>query len=492
MSKRTWHEAAVVGIAVAVALLGFFFGERLAYFGQLGDEKLYYFIARDFDQAVFGKHLNDYYVQRILPSGIVHYTLQILGRPADVFNVLIVYGICNCLLLTLTAWLWCATARELKLSVSGLWLGFIALFGNFAVLKYIPYIQVTTDAYAYALGMAMMYFYLKDWMWAIAGTTLIGAFVWPAVIYIGGVLILFGRDSGPAEGVAQAASKRAPFFLPEIIAGGIAAGAIWEFAQILFRIRIGNLFAQGIFSTGANHPLENVIYVSMAITLVYIFITVRVFLNDARFFDVEYYRRKASLLRIMVAGSVYVGIKAVIGHWAGLKNSFPADYLVFNMLAASIIQPGNFLVAHVVYFGPAVLFFFFFGRAFADAVRSYGIGFTLAMVLVAAQSIHGESRTLMNFYPLAVAILIKAANDRPWPAWQVIFVGVLSVLCSKVWLRIHPAPWGKDPFAFPNQFYFMNFGPHMSHAMYALQGMAVLAAGLILYFTIVRTTRRAG
>jgi len=65
------------------------------------------------------------------------------------------------ILLTLLAYVWCLIARELDIGMRGKWLGFVALFVNFAVLKQAGYYPVLTDVPAYALGALTLLFYLK-------------------------------------------------------------------------------------------------------------------------------------------------------------------------------------------------------------------------------------------------------------------------------------------------------------------------------------------
>ena len=60
-------------------------------------------------------------------------------------NILTAFGLYAVALVTFMAWCWCGIARELAISTAGKWLGFVGLFGNYIVLKYLFYLPASTD-----------------------------------------------------------------------------------------------------------------------------------------------------------------------------------------------------------------------------------------------------------------------------------------------------------------------------------------------------------
>ncbi len=86
-------------------------------------------------------------------------------------------------------------AEELDLHQSGLWFGFVGIFVNFAFFKYAWYYPVLTDVSAAALSLAMLLFYLRRRQLPLVIVTLMGAYTWPTLIYIGLFLLMFPRES---------------------------------------------------------------------------------------------------------------------------------------------------------------------------------------------------------------------------------------------------------------------------------------------------------
>src|SRR6185437_9196322 len=109
--------------------------ERLPVGGGFGWDGLNYGAwARDFNKSIFVEKVNDYYVQRIAPSAIVHFGTKQLLRPfyshhriqeilAENKNIILAFGIYNLVLLVLSVWLWGGIADHLALSELGKWFG---------------------------------------------------------------------------------------------------------------------------------------------------------------------------------------------------------------------------------------------------------------------------------------------------------------------------------------------------------------------------------
>ena len=111
--------------ALLVALLGFFGGERVPVNGGLGwDGVIYARWASDFHEEIFVRRVDTYYIQRILPAAVVHYSLRALAISLTDRHVMTAFGILSVLLLTLMGSLWARIVEELQISRAGTWLGF--------------------------------------------------------------------------------------------------------------------------------------------------------------------------------------------------------------------------------------------------------------------------------------------------------------------------------------------------------------------------------
>jgi hypothetical protein len=470
LTKSVFESSwAVIFVVISTALFGFFWGERCQMFGKLGDEVLYYLLAKDFTAVISAYGLSDYHIQRVLPSLVVYYLGKIFQIDPSVENVVTLFGIVHVVLMVVAGWVWCLVAKELNLSSKGRWLGVAALFLNFPILKYIPYIQVTTDFYAYAAGLLLVYFYLRQSLLGMVLVTLAGIFFWPTVIYAGIFLILFPRDKR-----VFSSSSPAPVFFPAMIAAVSVLLVFWTLPGILNDLAAKNFQPYRFFSSGATKPFMPLIYLSAVISMAWFFTVVYSFTNNRKFFDWRYVFSQFHWQRIVTAGSIFFASHWIIQSLARTKNYYPAHEFLKGIIVLSVIQPATFFVCHVLYFGPVLIFLFFLWKPFCRVVQEHGVGLVLCLLMTGLLSLHNESRLLMNFYPIAVPFLVKCLDELPWSWSEVAFIFILSFLFSKIWLPIHSPDWNS---LFPGQLeqlYYMNFGPWMSHMMYAVQGMVVL------------------
>src|SRR5579862_9541368 len=149
-ANKSWawlfKDRVLILAALILALACFWLGERVAVNGGLGwDGVIYAGWAKDFHEEVFVKRVDPYYIQRILPAAVVHYSLRGLQVARTPENILAAFGLLNVALITLIAWLWCRIARELAISPAGRWLGFVGFFVNYIILKHTFFCPVTTD-----------------------------------------------------------------------------------------------------------------------------------------------------------------------------------------------------------------------------------------------------------------------------------------------------------------------------------------------------------
>ncbi len=463
--------------ALLIVLYGFFWGQRMDNFGSLGDEQIYTLMTLKFPEIIHIYGLNDYRVQRIIPSAAAYYAMKLFHAPLEVENVITTFGIFNIILSVGIAVLWCLIAKELKLSVRGRWLGFLAIFVNFHILKYIPYVQVMTDIFAYFITFGMIYFYLRNnwlflWLFLV-----IGCFIWPTVLYTGLCLLLFRCDDNHDDKVSST-----PFGLNYIIAALVAGFVGWQFWTILKMYQIGRVFEMGIFAMGATHPLMPVIYLSMGLVLVYVLVTIGSLLQNSKLFQFSYWKQKIHFFRLIAVVLTFVGIKWLVHHWAVSYNARPTDYLIKNLLFVATMQPMVFLVNHVIFFGPLFAGFLFLWKPICRIVQAHGIGLVMAVCLVVIFGMDSETRKQMNTYPIVLPFLIKAMDSIEWKNWQMGFWVILSLVFSRVWLKFASGPWTGTAQEFPSQSYYMTMGPWMSHPMYYLQGTIVLVTVAVIYF----------
>jgi len=466
--------------AFLLSIITFLFGERMRPFGILGDEVIYYFLSADFMKIVFEAGLDKYYVQRIFPPFIVYYFAKLFSVTFSPKNIIYIYGVINVILQVGLAYIWSLVADEMKISRRGLLVGFIALFCNFAVLKYVPYTQITTDLFAYTFSLLLFYFYLKDNCWAIAGISILSAFTWPALFYMGIILLMFPcvRTS-----IVKVNNKNFANIIPAIVLILI----ILQYKVALKGVFTGEAFSHGIYNNGANKPNMSLIFFSIAGVLVYLFFALRGLLLNPSFEDIKFGRGILRLRNIIIAVAVFMVTKYLIGQLSRYNMHFDLSVYLENRLIAAVNQPFIFLISHFIYFGPMVFFIIYYWKEFCQEINKYGVGLVFLFVLMIVLSIDSESRHLVNYYPLFVCFIVKAMDDKNiWDLKKIIFFALISIFFSKIWLPIHLIPWQGEILSFPKQLYYMNFGPWMSNKMFYAQLIFVLAGIAMLYFTIIK------
>lgn len=474
----------LIGAAFAVGISGYigFFSDNLYVNGiPPWDASFYAKMVRDFYGSL--GEVGPYAIQRILPSAIIHHVFLLLSIPPTDSNIIQGFVVLNALLITLIGYLFSRTADELRLSTRSKWLGFIGLFINFAVLKHRFYDPMLTDTSAFAVGMLLLYFYLKGNLLGLYIATALGAFVWPTIFVQGALLLAFPRQESENTVFHQPLYlKKAALIISLLI-------SLMLFLFIMYLRRIG-------FSTvmPAFRPAINL---SIAVALLYIFYGLKTLFSTGELLNVNHLR---SALLTRWAG-LRLGSVILLGILVKLLQRFLAssegpDYSLMlyaqTTLWVSIIYPAVFYISHVVYFGPMVILLLFLWKEVCSLIHQHGIGLSLCAALCFILSLNGESRQFINFLPVFVIFLAKATDSLRWGRRQYWLLASISILMSKVWLTIGPLKTQGMSIADiirSNQLLFMNNGPAMTGQMYVVQGCMVLLLIWIVYYFCFRKQR---
>lgn len=473
-SPRVRSDFLLVATVFVGALACHCFSERIPVNGGLGSDGVKYGAwSRDFYGTVIATGQDDYNIQRVLPSAVVHYTLRLLRIPLTDRHIIRTFGAFNVLLLSVMAWIWCLVVDELAISPRGKWLGCVGLFVNYAVLKWTFYYPVLTDVWAYCFGMTILYFYLSRRTVGLCAATLLGAFVWPTLLYLGALLLLFPRQrAGDAE------RAPAPYRLNTVLAltaGGVLVIALRHLFRTAYSPNNGNV-----------GPVREVMNLSIAVSFFYLFFAARAVLNWDRLFNPHHILSRLRVSTCLLTLAVLLGVKYLQTSWSthqhtfGLRDYFPV--IVFT----SALKPGLFYVGHVVFYGPVFLLALFLWRPVCGLVHAQGLGLTLCVIFNLFLSLDAESRHIFHVVPVIVAFVVKAVDALAWSDWHYGLVAGLSAFFSKVWLTINTGPFRGSTLAYPDQLYYMSVGPWMSDEMYLIHGAAVLVAGYVLYSVCLR------
>lgn len=442
-------------------------GERLSPGRGLGwDGRFYARIAQDLPRVLFVEGLDAYRLQRVVTPALVYFGLRALGLPRDDAHVVDAFAVYNLLLLLATVVVWRGIARAAGLGEGGLWLGFLLLFANFANLKMPYYYPVLTDTTAVFLGALLVYFHLRGSAPGMLAVMAIGAFSWPSFLVLGGLLFLFPHTSlGPFQ----------PPPRPWPLVVGAAAAAFFLAHLLLTAVDMLPPRPDGV-----RPPSLDRLVFSVPLTMVYIVTVAAGLLGHADLWRLRTYRVRA--LRLAAWLALLVGTRWIVDRLARGKGPLDLQGFLWQVTHQSIIEPGIVVVAAAVYLGVVVLIALVCWRRFCGAAHHVGVGMTLFVCAILAQSLTSEPRQILHGLAALVLVTVSAVEGVRWPSWGRWILLALALFGSKVWFGInHEGFSGKDKtWSYPSQYYFMNHGVWMEPDTFRVQGLLVVAAGLLV------------
>jgi hypothetical protein len=447
-------------IVAAVGLVSLTWGEKIPTNGGLGwDGQVYGHLAESLDLRA----LDTYYFQRPLPSILVHFALVIFRQPLDDRHVILAFGLLNFGVMVSACIFYYFIADELSLGIVGFWFGFVAIFINFASLKFIWFNPVLTDATATALSLAMLLFYLRRQKFLLFLVAFLGAYTWPTLFIAGVFLLAF-----PREKVVEK---------DEVISKWLAAGL----ATLVCVVAVLHFYVlhKGLEPT-VPEPIRAAIPLSMILSALYAYTGSAVLLKGISW---------KAWVGSLTAGSVVIVVafvalvKTPVYLWA--NHSLRAVSTLGTMdrtVRHSVAKPLVFMISHPMYFGPMFLLLVFYWKPFSQIVRGYGIGLVLVIWMGVYTSLIPESRQSIPSYVIAAPFLGLLFDKLALPSRFFLLTAALAIASTRVWMRMNLPAYDDQQYQnFPFQNYFMMQGPWMNIQMYLLQGAIVLVAALLLY-----------
>jgi hypothetical protein len=474
-ANQRWRDAALIAVLLVALAALHLFDEKIRVAGGLGYDggDWYGRWALDFPGQVLHKGLDSYYVQRWLPSAVVYYGLRQVGIVPTVASVIAGFAVLNFVCVAAAAVVWFLTANELRLEAPGRLLGFVALFGNYVVLKWSVYNPVMTDMPAYLSGLLMLLLFLKGRRLALAGVTLTAAFVWPTALAVGLCLLLFPRPRG-AEPPILVGPR-----VPAVLVGLLCAAAL---------IGLGFLVLVGyVIDFNAEPPITALLPVSVAISLAYLAVALYPLLRLRNLYLVAHWLRRVRTWDALLAAAVFLAVKGIQTLLSNGKSAYGLGHRLRFTLMTSVAKPGVFFLAAVVLYGPLVLAAAFLWRPICRLVHGQGVGLTLCAIAGVLLGLCSEERGVMNLYPMLVPFVLLAMQEARWPRASYWLLGVLTVISSKLWLPINVGPFTtSEPETYAGPKYFLTHGPWMGTAAYLVQGAIVIACAAALYLIVRR------
>jgi hypothetical protein len=384
------------------------------------------------------------------------------GMSANATIGIVSYWLVNSVCLATSIFLWERILRRLSIRGPVALLSYFLLFINVANLKMVSFYITISDVPLLLVGMSAIYFYLAVRQRALMTLGIISGFVRSGLPELNALLLLF-----PYRGVA----------VREHRPGALSVGAVLSgFASIVL---IASTLYWGVIKREVlvQDGLLGARWLAAPILCCYVAVGLFILVRPLALFDL------IPKLGDLVRGAAVLATVAVL-----LKIfASPSDLEKFEFFHRSVLTglifPGLSLVAHVVYFGPAILLILLLWSRLSAVAQEFGTGFVAVLALGLFLSINSESRTLTQYLPaFTIALSIALARMPNLPRWGMIATAILCVAFSKVWLPMAGPTrlYDGQHYAFPEQLYFMNFGPWMSLQSYLWQTAAVLGAALIL------------
>lgn len=460
------RERVIVALTALLALAGLMNPDKVPVGDGFGwDGVLYGELAKTPRQA-FSASLSDFYVGRMAPSLAIHCALRAFSMSLTGRNVLLAFGVLNVVLLTASAWLWTRIARRLRIGARGLWLGFLAAFVNFFVLKNTSYYPALTDVAAYFLAWAMLASYLRGSTLLLLATLTVGRFTWPTALPLGAPLLLFPLSAFAGAGAPPAAASGVvwrAWVLAALPTLGLAAFVVWAMKMhdpVIARILPNCAGIFGPFMPA--WPLS--LACACALLLIGLFLVLR---ESPATLSLRTYLAPLGRWSFYAKLLFVVVLAFATRPFAAPDLRAPLTVADWLQLSAwySIVTPFKSLVSHGVYFGPVVVLAVLGWRRIARVIGESGPAPSLVIALALILALDSESRHLVYAFPFLVVFVAKAVDAQAPSGRTLGMFAAVSLLTSKVWLVI-----GADL-----QLYGANMGPWMSHTMYIVHGLVWLA-----------------
>jgi hypothetical protein len=426
-------------------------------------------IVRDPVGVVLGNQLDVHRIQRILPSLVVHLMLRPFGLHTYNPGIVAGFQVLNLALMLLSAAVWWLIARRLDLSRVAGWVGFLALFVNYGVIKFQFYSPVMTDTAGFFLGLLVVWCLVFRQTALLPLVAVLGAFTWPTVACSALGLYLLSRPQGPLR-----PSRR----------WGTLVAAVLALAIPFFAVRTWRCdgCASALMRDAA---VPGLMWLAVPVLAVWVFLAFRPL---CELLTVPAVVRAVDWRRLLVAVLLLVALAWVHRNLA--DPSFrTVSRTMHNTLLGGIVKPAGSLVAHAVWFGPAVPLLVLTWRRAVDALRQLGlnaVAMTAAFVLIAVTC---EARILMNEWPLFALLAAMTVDRLDWRGRSLAIFAALVAVASRLWFPVFHGPYTGNWRAYPDQYYGMSLGLKMTVPSYLMMSAACLVCAAVLW-PLTRPRRR--
>ena len=460
--KHNVHKIGIGILAILITVLftyNFFEGERIQMNDGLGWDGTIYakWAQTDTIELLKSDDISDYYVNRLLPSIVVHNVTKSLGYDVSTnIGVINAFYIYNTLILLAAFFFLYKISRHLQWNAPTFLIVTAGIFFNYAVLKNMSYNPTLTDMTALSLSVITLYFWLTKRLFFYVITSLMACFVWPSFVYFFIPLLFFWQYKNPQDPLLKLEGfpKKASYTIAFALAAGTAFVTLILFFFTDFRL-----------PSMTNQLNVKPLLITVPLYVGYLYFGLRKFTDPFWAFNAL---KRANWRYVLMAIIAFVFVKLIVylisnGQAGPLE---PAKYIAL-IAQGGMVNPLTNVVAHIGHYGPIVVLAILLWGRVSEHVRMLNPGLAAFFCLNIYLSIGTESRQFIPFIPvLAVfcGIILNKMNIDWFTAWS---FTIISLILSRFWFEINVGiPWDDRFLEFPLQMLFMYSGPWMSDQMY--------------------------
>ena len=464
--RRIGFTRLALFVMLTVGVLELAFGEKYgdAQGGALFDGVGYINCVQNLPKLLSEKTINTAIggkTNRFAPSILVHYGIKLSGY--DIQNkshIFWAYIYHNIFWVLLGTWTWGQIGKLKKLSERNKWLGLVLLFFSCAFLKYnFGYTPIMTDTAVFVCGVLLIYFYIHPNRYTnkigLIAVGLFGAFTWQTVQIYAYIFLLFPYGIKIIESKSKGL-KIAVYTIPLLI---------FTYGFTRLYLKGGKeIFNRGLVGSFGQLPLyERGFWVTVIFAAFFTFFYYKELYAKVSLANLRSFLFPNILLRLLPVVLLHLSI-GLIHHSISPENLAEPAQAVFSSMvsgggsniseaisgiisrissfffySSSIHYPFEIIVAHAVYFGLVYIIGFLFFPQIAKHIRAAGPGMILLFTASFLTLANPQSRIHTPLVPFIVFFTMLFANERKWPVRHYIFIFLVSLIASKVWL-----PFGTD------------------------------------------------
>ena len=472
---------------------------------------------------------DQYRSHRVFPSFIVALGLRAFGLANSDENIIYGFEMLNfvAVLFAVSLW-WCFVVR-LRINMTWRLISFSGLFLNFPILTLASYNPVLTDTVAFALGIAIFYFYYIQKPSCVFLFGLLGCFTFPLFNILTFLLVLFPYQEKKFIHTCVSSSLEKNKF--NLLALGVAAGLVmiatmylsililptsFLWPIILHAMPSYATFALNSFAANIVHITPNyvpsfcflanltnlgfpLLTASMLILFAYVYLGLKYIFTDSFLSAIKCIGKHVSFRSLAMSMAlilINIGVLSLLSN--DVKGALtPLSFFLVLLTEFSSLPFINLVDAFIQY-GPFVFFIILFWRRICTQAYNMSLGCVLSLALFRLFSLSSEGRQYINFIGMLVFIVLIVVSDsgfKQLPMRVPLLLMGLSLLFSKFWFHITmpsiPPISGVEILSPIWQDYYMNYGPWMSPSRYLLQFIVIGFSLAILRFFLSKMSPEA-